>query len=126
MREANARQMADLLNGLRREGALVVCVVVWAELAAGPGVGPERCSRLLRALDIQVDYEIPRKAWDLAGESFSAYAQRRRAAGAGTPRRLLADFLVAAHAVHRAQRLVTQDQAFFRSVFPQLTLTAVP
>lgn len=125
-RESHAEELGTLLHGLGREGALIVSAPVWAELSAGPGIGTTLCTQLLRALGIRIELELSRKAWNLAAEAFVAYAERRRSAGAGRPRRILADFLVGAHAADKAQRLITLDGGFYRAVYPDLTLVRNP
>lgn len=124
--EPGATELGRLLQDLSRDGALIVSAPVWAELGAGPDVGPVLCTKLLRALGLRIEMELSRKAWELAAEVFAAYAIRRRSAGAGPPRRLLADFLVGAHAVDKADRLVSRDGRFYRSVFPGLALVELP
>jgi len=58
----------------------------------------------------------------LAATSFAAYAIRRRGSGGGSPKRLPADFLVAAHAVLKADRLMTRDASRYAQDFPTLRL----
>ena len=57
-----------------------------------------------------------------AANAFVAYVQRRRQSRAGSPKRLLVDFIVAAHALHRADRLMTLDANRYRQDFPKLRL----
>src|SRR5437773_7009395 len=57
-----------------------------------------------------------------AANAFVAYVQRRRQSRAGSPKWLLVDFIVAAHALHRADRLMTLDANRYRQDFPKLRL----
>ncbi|MBA2666760.1 MAG: hypothetical protein H0U69_06985, partial [Trueperaceae bacterium] len=48
-----------------------------------------------RSADHLVD---AKEVWELAGRTFGVYARQRRSAN--VPRRLIADYLIAAHAAH--------------------------
>jgi predicted nucleic acid-binding protein len=63
--------------------------------------------------------------WQLAGDRFALYAERRRSSGAETPRRILADFLIGAHALLRADSLMTFDTGFYARNYPELMLYRV-
>jgi hypothetical protein len=107
---------------LREEGALVICGVVYAELLAHPRVPPKELSEFLRDTDIEADFATDRELWVEIGIRYSRCATRRRRAKGGSQRRLLADFVIGAHALLRADRLVTFNGADFRSDFPELKI----
>jgi len=73
-------------------------------------------------MNIAVDFDLGEDVWRLAATSFAAYAVRRRRSGGGSPKRLVADFLIAAHALLRADRLMTRDAKRYSQDFPNLRL----
>lgn len=114
-----------VLNASRQRGELVICGAVHAELLAGPGVTAPLLDRFLSTTSVRVDWLLEEAVWRLAGASFATYADRRRTSGGGTPRRVLADFIIGAHAVARGARLVSLDAAHYGAYFPGLE-TVVP
>jgi predicted nucleic acid-binding protein len=71
---------------------------------------------------IAADFDLGQFVWRDAGRRFAAYARRRRHSAAETPKRLLVDFLVGAHATLKADRLLTLDSHRYRKDFPKLKL----
>ncbi|MGB8579183.1 MAG: type II toxin-antitoxin system VapC family toxin [Candidatus Sulfotelmatobacter sp.] len=118
--EPSAAAIADQLSMARSEGALVVSAPVFVELTAIPTGSAQRVEKLLEDMNIAVDFDLGEDVWRLAATSFAAYAFRRRRSGGGSPKRLLADFVIAAHAVLRADRLMTRDMNLYALDFPTL------
>jgi predicted nucleic acid-binding protein len=117
-----ATATAAQLSKARAEGALVVSAPVFVELSAIPTGNAQRVENLLEEMTIAVDFDLGRDVWRLAATSFAAYAVRRRRSGGGLPRRLPADFVIAAHAALQADRLMTRDASRYAADFPNLRL----
>lgn len=111
-------RVARALDRVADDGAIVISGPVFAELCAGPA-GPTKIEGLLVHANISIACDLSLEVWRSAGQAFRAYAERRRASGAVEPRRILADFIVGAHAC-TVGTLVTSDAGFFRRAFPDL------
>ena len=108
-------------------GALVISPAVYAELIASPSRDIEAIEVFLNTARIRIDWLLDSDVWRTAAVAFRGYAQRRRAQERGPgPRRILADFLIGAHAVHHASALLTFDQEIYRAAFPSLTVLVPP
>jgi predicted nucleic acid-binding protein len=114
--------IASHLSKARAEGALVVSAPVFVELSAIPTGDAQRIITLLDEMNVAVDFDLGEDVWRLAAASFAAYAVRRRRSGGGSPKRLPADFVIAAHAVLKADRLMTRDANRYDLDFPNLRL----
>ncbi len=106
------------VSSLRRgaqEGRLVVCECVLAEIY--PAIGESSRFREFLA-DWQLEF-APSDAESaiLAGEIFARSLRRGRGKG-----RVLADFLIGAHALVHADRLIARDRGFFRVDFSTLVV----
>lgn len=105
----------QLLIDAYDEGGLVICEVVYAELA------PQFDSQ--SALDSvlkQLGIRRIQGGFDVAYRAGAKWSEYRRSGGTRT--RMIADFLIGAHASMHAGRLLTRDRGFYRSYFADLDL----
>jgi len=119
-REAVSARMAEVLGRAQNEGGLVICAPVYAELLAHRKAGTSFVDEFLSRTHVVTDFLLDEPVWRKAGSAFAEYAQRRRRSKGGEPRRLLVDFLVGAHALLKADRLLTLDATRYRRAFPNL------
>ena len=117
-----AATLAGQLYRARAEGALVISAPVFVELSAIPGLNVQTVRKALAETSIAIDFDLEEEVWMLAAASFAAYAIRRRRSGGGWPKRLLPDFVIASHALLRADRLMTRDASRYSQDFPTLRL----
>lgn len=121
--ESEAETVQNALSGAAQRGVLTVSPAVYAELMAMPGLEPEELDGFLAATDIATHWTLGEEVWRAAGRAYSSYARRRRRQRGDTgPRRILADFVIGAHARHTADALLTLDPKLYRSNFEGLEL----
>ena len=108
----DGQQATALLDAARKQGGLVIYPVVYAEMIANRNSVKASIDELLQEAHVQVEYHLFPQVWREAGARFGRYAARR----------LLADFVVGAHALLHANRLLTFDVRGYCANFPELAL----
>lgn len=120
--EPNGESLSTLLAEASQTGSLVICGVVYAESLANPKATESFIDGFLLETGTDLDSWMDREVWLEAGRAHRRYVERRRRSGAAEPKRLLADFIVGAHALLRADRLITLDRGRYEKDFPGLVL----
>jgi len=104
-----------VLRQAKSEGKLVIGECVLAEIAPAFKDG-EMLSEFMADWEIEFVPSSCASAM-LAGRNFARYLARGGRAG-----RIVADFLIGAHAVHHADRLLARDRGYLRDYFSGLTI----
>jgi predicted nucleic acid-binding protein len=113
------------LEAAFNRGGLFIAAPVFAELLAAPGRTVAFVVAFLEDTGISVDWKLDEMVWKAAGGAFQGYAERRRKQRDSGTRRILADFLIGAHAETRGHRLLTLDARIYRPAFRQLVLETI-
>ena len=118
--EPLSRTLSESLGEAADAGGLVICAPVYAELHAHPKAKAGFIDDFLASTSITIDFELGEAVWREASLRFAKYAARRRRSRGGSVKRLLADFIIGAHALVRADRLMTLDTSRYTKDFPEL------
>src|SRR2546430_4184726 len=120
----NSAAQAALDDAFAR-GKLIISGAVFAELLAFPRRTEIFLDQFLTETGIAVDWATQESMWRVAGKAFQRYANRRRKQKVGGPRRILADFVIGAHALEKGYGLLTLDDGIYRAAFPKLQIVRV-
>ncbi|HUZ96328.1 MAG TPA: type II toxin-antitoxin system VapC family toxin, partial [Edaphobacter sp.] len=110
------------LDSAQARGALVITGAVYAKLLALPGRTEKMLDEFFGATGILVEWQLSEQIWRTAGRAFQEYARRHSKKKAEMPRRILADFLIGAHAAVHHYPLLTLDRRLYRAAFPKLKI----
>ena len=112
----------NALESAFNRGTLVAAAPVFAELMAAPGRSEAFVGLFFEETGIAIDWQLGERVWGSAGRAFRAYVERRRKPRDIGTRRILADFLIGAHAAANGYRLLTLDDRLYRTSFPALAI----
>ena len=120
--EPEAQTISKILNKFQTTYQYTVSPVVFAELRAHPNLTRTKLVSRLQVMQVGFEYNYTEAMFDLAGDRYATYAERRRQDGQQTPKRMLADFLVGAYSACRSKHLFTLDLNRYQTYFPELTI----
>jgi len=123
--ERTAQAVAIKMQEAQKYGSLVLSPPAFVELFGHPKMNENEILSSLETLQVSIDFQLHDAVWFEAGRRYARYSDRRRKSSGESPRRLMADFLVGAHALLEADRLMTLDLRRYVLDFPELSLVAI-
>jgi predicted nucleic acid-binding protein len=110
------------MDAALEHGSLIIAAPVYAELLGFPSRSEAFLDYFFKESGIFIDWNLDETIWRAAGHAFQGYATRRRKHRDPGPRRILADFLIGAHALGNGFPLLTLDDRIYRAAFPRLSI----
>ena len=112
-------QSQNWLRAAYDAGAIIVCHVVYAELVPSFGDQSLLDEALISSLrEVGINAVTSPIDTSIAYQAGLRWMQYRRAGGPRT--RIIADFLIGAHAMSAADVFLTRDRGFYSTYFPEL------
>lgn len=124
VQDPSSARALELLNAAESEGELAICAPVYSEMMAGPLRQESAMDRFFADTNIRIEWELEESIWREAGRAYRSYADRRRSGDKTYPRRVLADFVIGAHALIRGYTLLTLDLRLYAAAFPTLKIVS--
>lgn len=137
--EIHFQESKKMLDEYVRMGQLIICEIVYSELASQFNEEKE-LQTFLSDTGIRLVHSNEKILWH-AGERWKDYAKNRKQAiqcpqcGKETSvycsrckspikvrQRILSDFIIGAHALTKAEMLLSRDRGFYKTYFSDLTL----
>lgn len=123
--ESHVLTSKGLLDEHASKGQLIICEIVYAELASQFGSEKET-KAFLSDTGIRL-VNSSEKSLARAGERWRAYAKNRKPSACpqcnhpvSFRQRVLSDFIIGAHAFTHAEQLLSRDRGFYRTYFKDL------
>lgn len=104
----------EALKRCLREGSVIACEVVWAEVITAYSHKSQEALEALRRIGVEYS-AMTLEACLGAANCWSAFRRKNKVRN-----RIVADFLIGGHALVQAERLLTRDRGFYRTCFKAL------
>ena len=98
-----------------QQGRIVACEIVWAETCA-------MFPHLKQFVQIMQTLGVEFSALDESSAQCTGDAWRQYRKNGGKRTRMVADFMIGAHALEQCDRLLTRDRGFYRNYFSKLKI----
>ena len=105
---------ASSLESAAIQGKVIICEIVYSELCSG--LPSQTVDQFLEQVGIELVFSN-KEVLALAGQTWKEHLNR-----GGRRGRILPDFLIAAHTLYYADRLLTRDKGFYKKYFENLTV----
>ena len=112
--ESNHAAAVALMGSQGLGATMMIAPLVYTELCASPR--SQVINDWLKESQISVEWQMPPEVWQRAGQAYREYADLRQ--NRQLPRRIAADFLIAAHAEYHQASIMTFDDTVYAAVFP--------